>query len=354
MGQETSRAQQANLPPARQIPAPAARPGVRSSSGIPDHHQFVNPLGDNYGGYGSDYDYTTEYKAQELCGILKALEAQLEDPHDFVQIGRTYRGLSEWTWEHSQDSDFSEVLAMLAPESMYPAWRRQALEEAYMLFFEDCAKQGNPKALDHLPEPPTSKEIGYRPLPEALLDPKTTRGAAFSNTYEVGNACCIRRSWNYDVIRNGPRPRPGEKRAAGRKIVAKDSAERYCTCAVDPLTRLVQAFTPESFCCGRDRKAVADAAAATGAAPGMQADSPNWPPPPGSSRSAANTPSASAKIKPTRFSQNTPGPTPTPLRFPDPPQNGTDEVPELASGRRARAEQQLFSEQDPSKRALHL
>jgi hypothetical protein len=118
----------------------------------------------------------------------------------------------------------------------------------------------------------------------------------------------------------------------------------------------VQAFTPESFCCGRDRKAVADAAAATGAAPGMQAkqDSPNWPPPPGSSRSAANTPSASAKIKPTRFSQDTPGQTPTPLRFPVPPQNGKDEVPELASGRRARAEQRLFAEQDPSKRALHL
>lgn len=227
-----------------------------------------------------------------------------------------------------------------------------------MLFFEDCAKQGNPKALDNLPEPPTSREIGYRPLPEALLDPKTTRGAAFSNTYEVGNACCIRRRWDYDVIRNGPRPRPGEKRAAGRKIVAKDSNERYCTCATDPVTRLIQVFTPESFCCGRDRKAVAD----TPGGPGRQPDEPTWPPPgPSKPSTAANAPSASARLKPKPFRNSEPVQPPktdggSQPNWPAPPNNeaAKPEVPELASGRRARAEQQLFSSEDPDQRALHL
>lgn len=208
----------------------------------------------------SMFDFSTEDKAQELCGILKALETQLENPTDFGVIGRTYRRLAEWTWEHRQDGDFLQVLEMLAPDHMYPAWRRQALEEAYMLFFEDCAKQGNPKALEQLPEPPTSKEIGYRPLPEGLLDPKTTRGAAFTNTYEAGNPCCIRRRWDYEVVRNGPRPRPGERKTVGRKIVAKDSQQRYCACAVDPMTRLMQVLLPESMCCGRERKVPADSA----------------------------------------------------------------------------------------------
>lgn len=204
----------------------------------------------------SMHDFSTEDKSQELCGILKALEVQLENPTDFGVIGRTYRRLAEWTWEHQQDSDFPQVLELLAPEHMYPAWRRQALEEAYMLFFEDCAKQGNPRALDQLPEPPTSKEIGYRPLPEGLLDPKTTRGAAFTNTYEAGHACCIRRRWDYEVQRNGPRPKPGERKAAGRKIVAKDAQQRYCACAVDPMTKLMQYMLPDGMCCGRERKAL--------------------------------------------------------------------------------------------------
>lgn len=303
------------------------------------------------GGFG--YSGSTEDKAEDLCGILRSLEGQLEDPNDFELIGRTYRGLAEWTWEHQQDSDFGEVLALLAPEAKYPAWRRQALEEAYMLFFEDCAKQGNPKALDHLPEPPTSREIGYRPLPEALLDPKTTRGAAFSNMYEVGNACCIRRRWDYDVIRNGPRPRAGEKRAAGRKIIAKENTERYCVCAADPMTKFIQAFTTEAFCCGRDRKAVTDVDIGQAKAK----DEPSWPPPGGKSRSAgsaANAPSASAKLKPKRESFTMPAGDEF-SEFPAPPgPHVNDEVPQLATGRKNRADQSLFSDEDQDKRALPL
>jgi len=277
---------------------PFAEP-PRAGSNRPTADLFAPfPAGD----FGGSYANSTDEKSQELCQILKSLEGLLEAANDFEMIGKTYRGLAEWTWEHSQDSDFGEVLASLAPESMYPAWRRQALEEAYMLFFEDCAKQGNPKALNELPEPPTSREIGYRPLPEALIDPKTTRGAAFSNTYEVGNACCIRRRWDYDVIRNGPRPRPGEKRAAGRKIVAKDSTSRYCTCATAPLSSFAEAFTPEWICCGRDRKAEADKEKNGKGKP----DEPQWPPAPTSGNSprsatAANAPSASTKLKPKPF-----------------------------------------------------
>merc|ERR1712232_1155767 len=175
-----------------------------------------------------DPDAEIERKAHELCDILRTLEAQLEDPKvssDFAKIGATYRNLAEWTGAHAQDRDFSSVLALLAPEEMYPAWRRQALEEAYMLFFDDCARQGNPKVLDKLPEPPTSKDIGYRELPEGLVDAKTIRGAPFSNMYESGSACVVRRRWDYEVVRNGPRPRHGDKRTAGRKIVPKNSSQ---------------------------------------------------------------------------------------------------------------------------------
>lgn len=335
------------------IPAPAPRPS--SNGRLPNNPRASQqrrrptefaPLPPGDFGSGS-----TEDKAGELCGILRSLEGQLQDPNDFELIGRTYRGLAEWTWEHQQDSDFGEVLALLAPDSKYPAWRRQALEEAYMLFFEDCAKQGNPQALDYLPEPPTSREIGYRPLPEALLDPKTTRGAAFSNVYEAGNACCIRKRWDYDVVRNGPRPRAGEKRAAGRKIVAKNSSERVCAGAVDPMTKLIEAFTPDAFCCGRNRKAVTDVD--TGQVTAK--DVPSWPPAGGKSRSggtAANAPSASTKPKPRptmsmahdEFSE-----------FPAPPGPLVDnEVPQLANGRKSRADQSLFTEADQDKRSLPL
>jgi len=296
-------------------------------------------------------------KAQELCNILKSLEGQLENPTDYGVIGRTYKRLAEWTWEHQQDSDFPDVLQLLAPESMYPAWRRQALEEAYMLFFEDCAKQGNPRALEQLPEPPTSKEIGYRPLPEALLDPKTTRGAAFTNHYEAGNACCIRRRWDYDVVRNGPRAKPGEKRAVGRKIIPKDNSERYCACAVDPMTKLMQIFVPEAMCCGRDRKVPSpkpDAGAApperrpqpqqvkAGSAKVPSGNKPPW--------GTAAVPPSSMKMRPK------PGSEPQSARgepqgqWPAPP--GEEEVPHLAESRRGRAEQ-AFSTHSLSKEPSH-
>lgn len=319
MGQgatQVPQAAQANLPNRPSLPS---KPGRIQSSGMHDGGRARDPFGngtrkrysaDDFAhlGPGEFNAQRSGEKAQELCSILKKLEHLLEEPNDYIKIGGTYRQLSEWTWEHSQDSDFGEVLALLAPESMYPAWRRQALEEAYMLFFEDCAKQGNPQALDNLPEPPTSKEIGYRPLPEALLDPKTTRGAAFSHMYESGSACCVRRRWDYDVIRNGPRPKPGEKRTAGRKIVAKDSTQRYCACATDPLTKFVQAFTPDAFCCGRDRKGVEDAAAAKASSSKDKApkDAPTWPPRQGGPSSkksgpAANVPAVSAQLKPKPF-----------------------------------------------------
>lgn len=387
MGQGDSHPpQQAGYPqqPQARIPAPGPRPGdrtaARSSNSIPggrldfdrakrdEDRDRQRPVRgpEDFAPLHTHYN-STEDKAQELCSILKSLEGQLEDPNDFVLIGKTYRGLAEWTWEHSQDSDFADVLAQLAPESMYPAWRRQALEEAYMLFFEDCAKQGNPKALDNLPEPPTSREIGYRPLPEALLDPKTTRGAAFSNTYEVGNACCIRRSWDYDVIRNGPKPRPGEKRATGRKIVAKENTERYCTCATDPVSRLISVLSPEWICCGRDRKALEAAAVPPAAGAGKRPDQPKWPPPGASKSKAANAPSASAKLKPTPFhssaarrdSETVGSSSKPPAHWPKPPEDvepvavKEEPVPQLASGRKARANQQLFSSEDGQKE-VHL
>lgn len=201
----------------------------------------------------------------ELREILAALESQLACPTDAVAVGSAYRQLGEWTWSHQWDEDLAEVLDLLNPESMYPPWRRQALEEAYMLFFEDVAKQGDRAALEVLPEPPTSEELGYRRMPEALVSRGAAQGLLFSHAYEDGSSCCLTRKWDYDIKRTGPALRMPritagregkEANAGGRQIIAKGSSDRCCTCATDPISRLAQVITPSDFCCSRNGKAL--------------------------------------------------------------------------------------------------
>lgn len=203
----------------------------------------------------------TEIKAQELCRLLRSLEDQMASVKDFKRLGQTYRDLSDWTLHHSEDEDLPQVLQKLTPAHMYPAWRRQALEEAYMLLYEDMAQQGNKDAIENLPEPPTSAEIGFRKLPEGLLNSRDRSHRHFSNAYEAGHPCCYRRRWDYDIRRtskpvgdlNGDKSK-SKRVPAGREIVAKEFSSRACPCAADPLGRFMQTLSLKDGCCGRERK----------------------------------------------------------------------------------------------------
>lgn len=226
-------------------------------------------------------------KAKELCGLLRNLEKQMAEVRDFKVLGETYRRLSNWTWEHRTDGDLPKVLEFLAPESMFPAWRRQALEEAYMLLYEDMAKQGNVEAIEHLPEPPTSAERGDKKIPEGLLNTKSVRGARFTNNYEAGHPCCYRRRWEYDIRRTdkndvGVLVNGQKKSVAGREIIATDFSQRACPCATDPLTRFVKSVFLTDGCCGRDgrEKKGADLRAVTNQRLPRPKEAPRWPDPP--------------------------------------------------------------------------
>eukprot|EP00418_Pyrodinium_bahamense_P060181 CAMPEP_0179187152 /NCGR_PEP_ID=MMETSP0796-20121207/92857_1 /TAXON_ID=73915 /ORGANISM="Pyrodinium bahamense, Strain pbaha01" /LENGTH=204 /DNA_ID=CAMNT_0020891203 /DNA_START=161 /DNA_END=772 /DNA_ORIENTATION=+ len=172
----------------------------------------------------------TEAKAHELFDLLVALEAQLADPQSIALVGRTYVRLTAWTKEHLWDTDLQEVLEWLQPDPIYPTWRRQALEEAYRLFYDDVAREGDAEAISHLPEPPTSEEIGFRRLPEALVTGAASRAPLFSGTYEDKTACPLnRRRWEYDIRRTQAKDRP----ASGREIVAKGCSHSGGPCATD-------------------------------------------------------------------------------------------------------------------------
>merc|ERR1712151_1135520 len=105
---------------------------------------------------------------QDLLPRLRELEFQLANPKDVRSVGHAYRRLQIWIERHRYDVDLPQQLNSLERESQYPAWRRQALQEAYALFFEEAAKTGNALILNELPEPPTSKDLGWLPLPESL------------------------------------------------------------------------------------------------------------------------------------------------------------------------------------------
>jgi len=226
-----------------------------------------------------------QVKAQELLGLLRNLEKQMADVRNFKDLGDTYRHLSNWTLDHHADTDLPKVLELLAPEGMFPAWRRQALEEAYMLLYEDMAKQGNVEAIECLPEPPTSEERGDKKIPEGLLNTKTIPGGRFSNKYEAGHPCCYRRRWEYDIRRTDTTGaeisgRSHKKNVAGREIVPTDFSQRACPCATDPLSRFVKSVFLTD-CCGRERKGADLRAVASQRLPRPQ-QAPRWPDPPAS------------------------------------------------------------------------
>lgn len=167
-----------------------------------------------------------------------------------ANVGQAYRQLREWTKRHVWDKDLQEVLEWLKPDGIYPTWRRQALEEAYRLFYEDVAKEGEAEAIEVLPEPPTSEEIGFRRLPEALVSGAAVRAPLFSSFYEDKTACPIagRKRWDYEIRRIEAK----ERRANGRKIVPQGVRETKPVSATGGYVQAIaQVLVPTDQCCAR-------------------------------------------------------------------------------------------------------
>lgn len=209
----------------------------------------------------------------EFRGLLKNFEARIANPNDLEMVGNAYRSILDWSKEHDLEFlDWAcrypknpivlEVFDSLEPDPMYPAWRRQALDEAYMLLFEDIAKQGDPIALDVLPEPHIPQETGYRTLPSPLVKATSNfqKGAKANNIYgasvrsaqefATGTCYCQSKRAEYE-IRTGPPVYydiDRQKSVCGREIVAHGSTERQC--CLDPVTALVNSIVPQG-CCGR-------------------------------------------------------------------------------------------------------
>lgn len=256
-------------------------------------------------------------RAQELKEVLSRLEAELANPTSASSVGAAYRRLSTWTRDHMWDDDLVNVLDLLKPAHMYPDWRRQALEEAYVLFYEDVAKQGNREILEELPQPPTSEELGYRTLPEGLVSRGVSQGGVFSHGYEEGSAFCVKRKWEYDIKRTGAEERGEPKRgggrqALGRQIVSKNRSDRCCVAAVDPVSRVTDYFSASDFCLSRNGRSLfsfmspgSSPQALPAPKPPMKFQAPTaaWPQPPSAPSAEATPPSASTLPMPKQLAQ---------------------------------------------------
>lgn len=187
-------------------------------------------------------------KASEAHRLLQSLEEQLADPKSARAVGDAYRALFQW-WQRNQwDSNLQQVLEVLASESMYPTWRRQALEEAYRLFYDEVALKGDQQTLAELPEPPTSEDIGFRQLSEALVAPGATSRPFVRGVFEDRSACMIyQQRWEYSITRASDTGRV----AAGREIQGTGHSRQTCICAGDILGQVLQVIVPVDTCCAR-------------------------------------------------------------------------------------------------------
>jgi len=190
-------------------------------------------------------------RSDDLRALLCALEVQLSNPVDHVEVGAAYQRLYEWTVERGKDPDLGRVLDRLEPEGMYPEWRRKALEEAYVLFYEDIVKAGNTKSVEELPPPPLSRgqqQHGGEQVDDGL----TLR----NRTFETGSRFWKVDRWEYEIRDAGPKAAimpssetvparerdPNESRESmsrGREIASKQQTARYCACATDPFCNMV-------------------------------------------------------------------------------------------------------------------
>lgn len=197
-------------------------------------------------------------RADDLRALLSALEVQLSNHENPVDVGNAYRSLSEWTEAHQDDADLSEVLQRLEPDGMYPQWRRQALEKAYVLFYSDiaraAAKGAGDGTLESLPPPPLS----YQPVePEGVAEAvEAEGGGSIFGSFESGSRFWLLTQWVYEIKERPPRSSvmPGEEQdpnARGesmvklREIATKGRSARYMACATDPFCNLGDMQEPE-------------------------------------------------------------------------------------------------------------
>mmetsp|Transcript_16176 Transcript_16176/g.41623 ORF Transcript_16176/g.41623 Transcript_16176/m.41623 type:complete len:245 (-) Transcript_16176:115-849(-) len=141
-------------------------------------------------------------KAREVFDLYAELERCLAVPDNVKPVGKVYTSLLAWQRAHEWDSDLGGVLEFVASSLFdYPSWKRQAMEECYRLFYDDVARQGT-SAVEQLPEPPTSEEIGFRTLNEALLSGKADSMRVFPGSYEDRNGFALsKRRWEYEIER---------------------------------------------------------------------------------------------------------------------------------------------------------
>lgn len=207
---------------------------------------------------------TREVRANKLSHTLRALEACLANPADIGALARAYTAMRARTKEAQESGQLPQLLRLLENEDGYPAWRRQALEEAYVLFFDDMAKTGDAAALRILPEPPTSEEMGFKAIPEHIASYKAALKPVVTGSFE-DRGCIQSRKWDYDILRDegladGPSLDGNAKNprvAPARHIVERGSSERYCGASTgrDPVARLFQALLGTEACCAGQRKA---------------------------------------------------------------------------------------------------
>eukprot|EP00439_Symbiodinium_sp_Y106_P081975 s349_g21.t1 len=185
-------------------------------------------------------------KAFEILGLYTQLEAALEKPTAPADVGQPYRQIVAWCKAHALDLDLEGVLEILASEeSGYPPWRRQALEEAYRLLYDEAASSGS-LALDRLPEPPTSEEIGFRPLPEALVSGEAYKQNCYTGCFEDQSTWRMyRRRFDYEIYRVN-----AAGFVAGRKIVS--GTQTRSVCAADVASKVAETLLPDTCCVSRE------------------------------------------------------------------------------------------------------
>lgn len=165
----------------------------------------------------------TTSKAVELLRFLEALERKLAaTPEvDVLGVGKAYADVVAWAGAHQWDNDLEGALQWLSQEGGYLPWRRQALEEAYRLFYEDVARSGSELVQDLL-EPPTSEEMGFRKLNESLANSNAFTQQAVRGSYK-DSTCVLQKSrWDYQIRRTPPTREGG---ISSRQIVYVGYAE---------------------------------------------------------------------------------------------------------------------------------
>lgn len=190
-------------------------------------------------------------KAKKMQSALENLEYQLAHPLVVASVGRAYRQVTavaeavagdayHKSNPHERPNDdllnwnstpeMEELLDLLESENMYPCWRREALEAAYTLFFEDVAASGNASYLNQLPEPPVGKTV---PLHQAV---RTTGQQDVAGIYQSGSRLWRCTIWEYGIHKTDGAYVPGASEIlghaeGGRQIVLKNRSTRYCACA---------------------------------------------------------------------------------------------------------------------------